>query len=100
MRLTATGPGSPRNGMPEPRRYRWRGQPFTPPPAPEPRRKANTPGNRRERLTKLAGMRVSDQPVHQGSLPPGVLTCQQAAWILGVTIRTVQRDLRAIREES
>ena len=94
-----TGLGSPRNSMPGLKPYRWRGKLTPPDPEPEPRRKANSPGNRRERQAALAGMRVNTQPGHP-RLRDGEVTCEQAARILGVKVRTIMRDLRAIRETS
>ena len=97
----ATGLGGPRNGLPEPKRYRWHGQP--PPPAPvppQPGDKHPTPRARQERLEALAGLRVSDQNLSRERLPHGVLTCEEAARMFGVTKRTIIRDLRALREVS
>ena len=71
-----TGLGSPRNDMPGLKPYRWRGK--LTPPDPEPRRKANSPGNRRERQAALAGMRVNTQPGHP-RLRDGEVTCERAA---------------------
>jgi hypothetical protein len=101
MRVTATSPGSPqRNGLPTWKPYRWHGQPPEPPPAPEPPGKNPTAAARRERREALARMRINTQHANLGHLPDGVLTCDQAAELLGVTVRTILRDLHAIREAS
>lgn len=96
MTITATGFGGPCNGLPEPKPYRWHGNPM---PAPKPvRRRKTIPVPRQERLETLARVRVSAAPTGLHHLPDGVLTHAQAADMLGVSRRTILRDLQALRE--
>ena len=101
MTARATGLGSPRNGMPEWKPYRWHGKPFRVPEPIERPKKTWTPGARQERLEALARMHINDPPgrnldhVHRD-----IFTHDQAAAKFGVTRRTIVRDLQAIREAS
>ena len=96
MTARATGLGSPRNGM-EWKPYRWRGKPFSVPEPTERPRTSWAPGARQERLQAVARMRINSNACNADHLPPGVLTCEQAAAILRVTKRTILRDLEALR---
>ena len=99
MRITGTRPGQACNGMPEPKPYRWRGKPI-PTPEPTPRRPSTwIPGARQERLEALASMRISLNPgISSERLPYGMITQARAAEMFGVSLRTITRDLRDLRE--
>ena len=93
--VLATDPGGPRNGLPEFRPYRWRGKP--PPEFAARRKVTRSAAARRERRAQLARMRINEGPCGIDKLPAGVLTHEQAARILGVSCRTIQRDLQVLR---
>jgi DeoR-like helix-turn-helix domain len=96
--ITAMGLGSPRNGMPAPGGYRWRGRDWPEPKPAVPRpQHSHIPGWRAQRLALLAGMRVSESNLPADRLPRGVITVEEAARRLGVSMRTIERDLAALR---